>query len=260
VDRFENYIYISTAPLRMIDHDRVLLKDNEYAEVSVYTVRSSEDIINVYVELNSIDMTGAETGDNITFGSGFEKGAISIFADENATILWNESKLLAIPNDIVYSGDPNIEKVAEKDSTDEFGRVIYEGGNITPAFYYRYGRNIPYIVPNETDNYLELAKTVLGFVPVIGAMPAIYDLSQSLAGTELLANLLDSPDPKDFLLMSNYDEIAKAWDTSKSIFSDSPYNAIVVKVPVKIESDKTHHVYINGNVIPVEASPTEKKK
>ena len=260
VDRFENYIYIPTTPSRLIDHDRVLLKDNEYAEVSVYTVRSSEDIIDVYVELNSIDMIGAETGDNITFGWGFEKGAISVFVDENATILWNESKLLAIPNDIVYSGDPTIEKAAEKDSTDEFGRVIYEGGNITPAFYYRYGRNIPYIVPNETDNYLELAKIVLGFVPVIGAMPAIYDLSQSLAGIELLANLLDSPDPKDFLLMSNYDEITKAWDTSKSIFSDSPYNAIVVKVPIKIESDKTHHVYINGNVIPVEASPAEKKK
>jgi hypothetical protein len=138
VEWFENYIQTVPLTLRMIDHDRVLLKDNGYAEVSVYTVRSSEDIVDVYVELNSIDIAGAETSDNITFGSGFEKGAISIFADENVTILWEDSKLLAIPNTIIYSSDPNIEKVAEKDSIDEFGRVIYEGGNITPAFWWKY--------------------------------------------------------------------------------------------------------------------------
>ena len=259
--------------IRMVDHDRVLIKGNtianpdikrsEYAEVSIWTKRGSSDIIDVYVELNSISLSTDKKTEkelNSSFGEGFNKGAITVLVDENATILWEDSKLLIRseefkvgsppPNDILYIGNPNVEEPAKKhievlpDGTEI---DYYKGGKITPAFYYKYRGEMPYSEWDASYRIVSRGQYVAGIIPYVGTLFTISDLLEHLVKGEIHARLLDKH-PSE-ISVENYDEILMTWMGQQPPFHwpyTCDFDAIVMKVPIKIDPKLTHKISIRG--------------
>jgi hypothetical protein len=233
-------------------------RTDEYAEVSIYTTQESDDIINVYVELNSIETVIDKKTEKLVrtyFGEGFEKGAISVLADEEATILWEDAKLLVrgenfevgkSPRDIPYFGDPFVEQPTRKVYDDILEEYEYRGGNITPAFYYKYRGEMPYTEWKSGYMLKSPGEIFGGFIPFIGHLFTIKDILEHLApesGVDI--RMLDKHPAS--IVEENYDMVMKAWQGQELVWPGSlDFDAVVMIVPIKIVPDKIHEVYVEG--------------
>ena len=273
MDSFENY-FGGGAAILIVDHDRELVRESieadpdfkhdEYAGVSVYTEQAAGDIINVYVELNSIEtITDEKTEElaRVDFGAGFQDGSITVLVDEDATILWEDAKLLVksekVPkdgkftfNEISYYGDPYVEKPAEKhvDVLPSGAKLVnYKGGNITPAFYYKYAGDIPYDEWKGSYRFVSTGEYLASHIPYVGILYTIADILDHFSQGNIKTELLDKkPSP---VQTENYDAITKSWVGLRAGYKwpgSCDFSGIVMKVPIKIDLDKTHKVSVRG--------------
>ena len=245
--------------LTIVDSERIKVHENpigkytEYLEVSIYYEKLSDERVDVFVEINSIMHNwenDPQSVKSIELGEGFMNGALTLYADENTEILRRDSKLLTagdrIGNSIYsisYVGIPR-EKIEAKAETTILPSgeeiTIYKGGEIAPAFYKLYSGEIPYW------DFIPVDESILDFLyamPYIGDMASILRMSHEALGAKEIGHLLD--DPID-LPIYNFDQVTKEWSKE---WGTTP-NAIVMKVPLKIDKNLQHKIYIEGEILP----------